>query len=126
MTCGSGPNRPLLFFSTSWATSWPGSPVTTTRRPSWLAMRMAASDQRGDVVVAAQQGLAVDLVPDHRQHHGVPRGHRGVPPDALQRVGVGEAARAVRGEQDVDGLDDVVDGPAGVGPDAGAGEEVGI
>ena len=32
----------------------------------------------------------------------------------------------MRGQQDADGLGDVVDDPAGVGPDPGAGEEIGV
>src|SRR5262249_39999183 len=35
MACGSGPNRPWLCFSTSWASSRPAGPVATAGRPSW-------------------------------------------------------------------------------------------
>jgi hypothetical protein len=76
----------------------------------------ARSDERGDVVLAAKQCLAVDLVADDGQHDGVPGGDRGVAPDPLQRARLGEAGGTVRVQQDVDRLDHVVDGPAGVGP----------
>src|ERR1700733_5968905 len=66
--------------------------------------RFSGSDERGDLVGPAEQGLAVDLEVDGRQGDRVPGGHGRVPPDPLQRVDLGEAAGTVRVEQDVDGL----------------------
>src|SRR5262249_7646424 len=65
----------------------------------------------------AEEGLAVDLQADSRHQAGVARRDVGVPPDALERGGVGERGRAVHVQDGADRIEYLLRGEAGPGPD---------
>src|SRR5579863_1249906 len=86
---------------------------------TWWRIGLGISDQRGDVglVGNAEQRLAVDLGVDLGQHDRMARGGRGVPPEPLERAGIGEARGAGCREDYFYGPSGLGDGIAGVRPD---------